>query len=349
MSDRPKYVLVKFKPEDTRAYTYLAGDTALAIGDEVLVPMGRGDGEKRVIVDGFSDDEPAFACKAVIGLAPPREEATVPKLSEVDKLVASGAVETVGDILNPRAVIGDNGAPEPTPIEKQAADIAALYETAGAWLDGSKIENQEQADDVTKLIDDARKAAKAADTQRAAEKKPHDLAGKAVQAIWKPLIDKAEKVETAGKATLADWMRREADRQRQEAANARAIANDIAGRALTEARSAAASGSLDALDAAESWLTEAKQANKDAGRAEKERPVAKVDGMTRAMSLRTVWDIELAASVEGELSAGTLLARWAYGRDKQRCINFFMTMAREDVRTGVRAIPGTSITSREVL
>ena len=341
-----KYVTVKFKPEDAKFYTYLAGDTALAIGDEVMVPMGKGDSEKRVIVSGFTDDDPAFACKAVIGIAPPREE---PKLSEVEKLVACGAVETVGDILNPRAVIGDNGAPEPTPLEARKAEIDALYETAGAWLDGSKIENQAQADDVTKLVDDARKASKAADTQRKVEAKPFDDGKAAVQKAWKPLIDKADKVETAGKATLGDWMRREADRQRQEASNARAIADGIAARALTEARSAAASGSLDALSAAEGLLTEAKQANKDAGRAEKERPVAKVEGMARAIGLRTVWDVELATYVEGETSAGTLLARWAYGRDRQRCIDLFMQMAREDVRAGVRSIPGTTISSRETL
>ena len=343
-----KYVLATFRRGEARAYTYLLGDFGIAIDDEIMVPGPKGVGEKRVYVSGFSDQDPAYECKAVIGIAPPREEPEA-KLTEVEKLVASGAVETVGDILNPRAVIGDNMPPEPTPIEARKAEIDALYETAQAWLDGSKIENQAQADDVTKIVDDARKASKAADAQRKVEAKPFDDGKAAVQKAWKPLIDKADKVETAGKATLGDWMRREAERQRQEAANAREIADGIAERALTSARSAAASGSLDALSAAEGLLTEAKQANKDAGRAEKERPVAKVEGMARAIGLRTVWDVELATSVEGETSAGTLLARWAYGRDPKRCIELFMQIAREDVRAGVRAIPGTVIASRETL
>lgn len=70
----PKYTLCKFRPEDTRSYTYLTGDTICAVGDEVMVPNAKGDGEKRVTVSGFTDDEPSFACKAIIGIAPPREE-----------------------------------------------------------------------------------------------------------------------------------------------------------------------------------------------------------------------------------------------------------------------------------
>jgi len=70
----PKFVLCKFRKEDTRSYTYLLDGHDVAIGDEVKVPDNRSDGWKRVHVAGFTDDEPAFACKAVLGLAPPRED-----------------------------------------------------------------------------------------------------------------------------------------------------------------------------------------------------------------------------------------------------------------------------------
>lgn len=70
----PKYVLCKFRPEDKRAYTYLLDGLACDIGDEVQVPDNRSSGWKRVTVSGFTDDEPAFACKAVLGLAPKRDE-----------------------------------------------------------------------------------------------------------------------------------------------------------------------------------------------------------------------------------------------------------------------------------
>lgn len=100
----PKYVLCKFKPEDSRAYTYLLDGHDVVIGDEVKVPDNRSDGWKRVTVAGFTDDEPAFACKAVLGLAPKREEA-------ID-LVADSATDVLDrDIsaeTNPRRNRGDD-------------------------------------------------------------------------------------------------------------------------------------------------------------------------------------------------------------------------------------------------
>ncbi len=339
----PKFVTVKFKPEDAKEYTYLLGGLACEIGDEIIVPMGKGDGEKRVIVSGFSDSDPPYACKAVIGLAPPREEKPA---SEVDKLIASGAVETVEMILD--RGIGDNSG-NMTPLETHTVNISDIYGDAKLWLDGTKVENQAQADDVTRLLDMARNASKAADAQRKVEAKPFDDGKKKVQADWTPLIAKADKVESAAKATIADWLRREGERQRKEAADARAIADKAAATALQESRAAATSGDLGALEAAEALLKEAKSANREATRGEAARPTEKVEGMARAVSLRTVWDVALADAVEGETSASTLLARWAFSRDPQRCLDLFMQMAREEVRSGVRSIPGTVISSRETL
>lgn len=69
----PKYVLCKFRPEDSRSYTYLFDGHACEVGDEVKVPDNRSDGWKRVTVVGFSDEEPKFPCKPILGLAPPPE------------------------------------------------------------------------------------------------------------------------------------------------------------------------------------------------------------------------------------------------------------------------------------
>lgn len=80
----PKYVLCRFRPEDSRAYTYLLGDHACDVGDEVKVPDNKSDGWKRVTVVGFSDDEPNFSCKPILGLAPPRDSA--PALTPDDGL-----------------------------------------------------------------------------------------------------------------------------------------------------------------------------------------------------------------------------------------------------------------------
>lgn len=72
-----QYVQVEFNPGDRRSYTYHNDGDLLAIGDEVRVPDNRSDGWKRVIVVGVAGPKPtSFETKAILGLAPPREEAT---------------------------------------------------------------------------------------------------------------------------------------------------------------------------------------------------------------------------------------------------------------------------------
>lgn len=244
--------------------------------------------------------------------------------------------------------VGDNSG-NMTPLETHETNISDIYAEAKGYLDGAKVENQAQADDVTRLLDMARNASKAADAQRKIEAKPFDDGKKKVQAAWTPLIAKADKVEAAAKATIADWLRREGERQRKEAADARKVADDIATKALEESRSAAQTGNLSALEAAEALLKQAKSANREATRGEAVRPTAKVEGMSRGVGLTTVWDAELADTVEGETSAAVLLSRWAWARDREECIAFFMSMAKSDVRSGVRSIPGVNITSRETV
>lgn len=269
-------------------------------------------------------------------------------MSDLDKLRASSDAPTVGEILTERG-IGDNGPPETTPLETHTINITDLYSEAANFLDGAKIKTQEEADDVTRIKDAASKASKAADAQRKVEAKPFDDGKKKVQADWTPIIAKADKVETAAKATLTDWLNREAAKAKAEAEVRRQEAQALADKALAESRAAASYGDINALEAAEDALKEAKDANREATRAENFRPAAKVEGMARAMKLRTVWECELATSVEGETSAPTLLARWAFQRDRQRCIDFFMALARDYIRAGVRSIPGVNITSRETL
>ncbi len=65
------FVSVKFRREDTRSYTYLANEP-FSVGDAVLVDVK---GEKKVVVvDSVDLPEPSFACKPIIGIAPPKED-----------------------------------------------------------------------------------------------------------------------------------------------------------------------------------------------------------------------------------------------------------------------------------
>ena len=64
------FVSVKFRPEDTRTYTYLTEET-FDVGDAVIVEVK---GEKKVvIIAGVDLPEPSFACKPIIGIAPPKK------------------------------------------------------------------------------------------------------------------------------------------------------------------------------------------------------------------------------------------------------------------------------------
>lgn len=68
------YVACKFRPEDSRSYTYAWDGEPLNKGDFVKVPDKSGDGWKRVTVDSISDRAPPFACKPILGIYNPDVE-----------------------------------------------------------------------------------------------------------------------------------------------------------------------------------------------------------------------------------------------------------------------------------
>lgn len=188
---------------------------------------------------------------------------------------------------NPRAVIGGNNPPEPTPREKASAEIEGLFMEAKNWLDGKPIENEEQAAQINRLDELLLKANQAWDKQRAAEKKPFDDAAREVQAFWKPLLDKIALARSTCKQALKPYLekleaerqerarleREEAERKRQEAEAARAAVTDTY--------------DLEAKERAEALAKEAQQAEKAARRVENSK--AHVGGGTRARGLRKVY------------------------------------------------------------
>jgi hypothetical protein len=69
-----KYVLCKFRAEDARSYTYLRDGHEIAVGDQAKVTDKSGDGWKRVQVVGFTDVDPSFECKPILGRYDPDTE-----------------------------------------------------------------------------------------------------------------------------------------------------------------------------------------------------------------------------------------------------------------------------------
>jgi hypothetical protein len=86
------------------------------------------------------------------------------------------------------------------------------------YLDGEPIANEDQAKRYPALLNRLRRVANDADDARKDEKRPHDEAAKAVQAKWKPILDKADLWrQPTAKQALAPWLQQVEEKQREEA------------------------------------------------------------------------------------------------------------------------------------
>lgn len=234
--------------------------------------------------------------------------------------------------LDERHAIGANNPPEPTPFDAIKVHVEDLTETARGFLDGSGVTTQAEADAVAKLMDEGRKASKAADSARADEKKPHDDAGKAVQAKFKPLIESADRVVTICKQALAPFLMAQEVEKQRIADEARAVA-EAKLKAAVEAARAAHATDLEAQEKAAELEKEASKANALAKRAEGDK--AHGIGGARAATLRT--------SYRPVMTDGTAAARWAWNERREECEAFFLSLAVVAVRAGRHQIPGFKV------
>ncbi len=159
--------------------------------------------------------------------------------------------------MTDRHAIGGN---QPPPVEAFALHIEELFSLVSGCV-AAPVQTDEQEAALDALLDDVRKAKKDADAERAAEKKPHDDAAKAVQTAWKPLLDRCDKAADAIKAALTPY-RTAKQRAKDEAAR---IAREEA-----EAKQRAAQAALRQSDDLESRFAaeeQLKQAQKLAAQA----------------------------------------------------------------------------------
>lgn len=171
------------------------------------------------------------------------------------------------------------GHNNPPPLEAFSLHIEELFALASGSLAAGPVTTDEQEAALDMLLDDVRTAKKDADTQRAAEKKPHDDAGKAVQAAWKPLLDRCDAAVAAIKDALTPY--REA-RQR---------AKDEAARKAREEAEAAQKAAQEALRGSDD-LEERFAAEAELERAAKLTAQANRIGRA-ATGLRTHWEAEI--------------------------------------------------------
>lgn len=265
---------------------------------------------------------------------------------EIDALAKRVADLEAAQEENPRAVPGDNNPPEEAKIEMRWDALKLhmddlLEEVRG--ITGIEITDQRQADDVGKLLRDVQEAANLADQAREAEKAPYDLAAKEIQDRYNeyiaPLKNKKpgtmRKAERALKNQSEAWLKKVEDEKAAKVEAARVAAEKAEEEARAAHQVAHASDDLEEIDAAEELIAAADSAARDLRRIEKEK--TQIRGDYRAIGLRSYWRAE---RIEGE--GGKSLSHYARTQP-QRVIAFIQMLADEDVKAGIRAIPGFNV------
>jgi len=263
-------------------------------------------------------------------------------------------LEAEGD-QNPRAVIGGNNPPEETSAAPAAMNWNAIKLHLDDLLDlvrgvtGVEIKDQANADQVGKLLRDLQDGAKLADQARTSEKAPLDEAIKEIQDRYNeyiaPLKNKTpglvSKAELALKNQIGAWLKKLDDERIARENEAREKAEKAAAEARAAHQAAAVSDDLDQIEAAEELIAASEQAHRDLRQAEKAKAQVKTEGY-RAIGLRSIWR---AQRIEGE--GGKALSHYAKTQPA-RVIAFIEQLAAEDVKAGVRSIPGFNIIEEKV-
>ena len=229
------------------------------------------------------------------------------------------------------AAIGHNQPPDV--YDGFRLHVEDLFDQAKQFLDGEPIETEQQAEDVSRLLNMVRKTSNDADDARKAEKKPHDDAAKAVQAKWKPLLDKLDLAATTAKNALAPFLRKQEEAQRAAAQAAIEEARrqaEAAAQAAQQARPDDLAGQATARILQEN----AAELEKKAARLDKSKAHAK--GGERAVGLRSVWTPTLTDACAA--------LRHYRERQPDELKAWLLEQATKDVRAGARSIPGFTIT-----
>lgn len=172
------------------------------------------------------------------------------------------------DDMNPRAVLGGNNPPDP--IDAICAQFEADRDEAANWLDGSKVENEDQMKAVDALRKSAREWRLALEAgQKSASAPLHD-AWKAELARWKPTLDDAKRHEDGLKALLDGFKQKLAAEKAEAERAARAEAAQKMREAEEAARRANAAN-LEEQRAAAEAQREAEEALRRVAEAKKEK------------------------------------------------------------------------------
>lgn len=250
------------------------------------------------------------------------------------------------DDLSKAATLGHNNPPPESPFESIKAKLEDLRVEAGNWLDGAEVKNQSEADELGRLLDMVRKAAKEADEARIAEKKPFDDAAEEVQTRYNTLIGNTKKVtgvavrmETALKAAIGKWLvkvKAEQDAERERLARE---AEELRQSAEIAVASTHISTDIDERDAAIAEADKARQAAIELASANRAKAQAQTGG--RAIGLVTTY--------RPEIENMTTALRHYWADRPESFTDLVIQFAKDDIRSGKRQIPGINVIEESVV
>jgi len=210
------------------------------------------------------------------------------------------------------------GGNNPPPDAMYSLHVDDLFSLLSDTLAGGEVGNDDQEAAIDALMDDFRKASKDADKARADEKKPHDDAAKAVQAKWKPILEKADRGVSACKDALTPY-RMAKQRAKDEAA--RKVREEAEAKQRAAQEALRQSEDLEARFLAEQELEAAKKLNLVANRIDRS-----------ATGLRTYWEAEITDRKAALLHY--------IARVPERFTALIQQLADEDARGARGTVPG---------
>lgn len=245
------------------------------------------------------------------------------------------------------AGLGHNGPPEatqpePSPFDAVKVNMDDYLTEARNWADGKAVENQAQADEISRLIEDLRLAADAADKVRIAEKKPLDDAIEEIQGRYNPYIAGLKaKVNNPGKVALAIDALKATLKAYLDAEEAKRVADaEVARLAQVAAEEAAAAAvkaadptNLEAREDAEQLITAARVAASTTRAVEAAKPMAR--GGSRGLGLKKTYTAQV------ENPKALLLHYWDVNRDA--VVAYLTALAQADVDRSIHTIPGVTV------
>lgn len=222
--------------------------------------------------------------------------------------------------------------------------FAALKIHADDLLDQARsitvVSNEDQRQALDKLDEDLTKAAKLLEDLRVERKTPHDDAITEIQNTFNPYLAPLTNKTVKGKIPLArDALKKAKEPYLQKLEDDRLAAvkkaqDDAAeaARVALEASRAAAPEDIEAREDAEVLIVQAQTLQRTATRA--------VASVSRGSGLKSIWTPEIT-------DANAALLHYAKRRPDD-LMAVLLDLAREEIRAGLRTIPGFTITEKRV-